>query len=344
MKHFLGFVVAIFLSLTIFYLYRDDGTGHLSDSMTLKVYGSSSFIGSWGPGPILKDLFEKQTGIKVTYLEMADPALVIQKISLEGKQASGDVILSLDQHDISKLVDKIKWKNIDSKAELKISNQLTGISKLDKFKPYDWAPIAFVTRVDNSVQVDSLDDLLKPELKGKIALEDPRTSSPGLNFLSWVFKVKSAIDAEKFLKDLIGQLHSISPSWSAAYGLFKNKQVDLVLSYATSPIYHLVEEKDSSYKSLEFKEGHPSQVEFAAVPDSCSNCEAGIKFVQFLQSQEAQRIIMEKNYMFPIERNVQEGTAFDSVKLFKLLPFQIDNKEAIQKWLSVWAELRKNDG
>jgi len=344
MKHFLGFVTVIFLSLTIFYLYKDDGSGHLSDSSSLKVYGSSSFIGSWGPGPALKEIFEKQSGIKITYLEMADPALVLQKISFEGKQAVGDVILSVDQYDIARIVDKIKWKTIDTKQDLKVSPQLTGIFKSEQFKPYDWSPISFVARSDFQVPLESLDDLLKPELKGRIALEDPRTSSPGLNFLTWVFKTKSQSDAEAFLKKLIPQIHSLSPSWSAAYGLFKNKQVDIVLSYTTSPIYHLVEEKDANFKSIEFKEGHPVQVEFAAVPETCQNCEAGIKFIQFLQTPEAQRIIMQKSYMFPIEKNIQEGTPFDSVKLFKLLPFQMENKDILQKWLNIWSELRKNEG
>jgi len=343
MKHFLGFVSVIFLSLTLLYLYKDDGTGHISDSMSLKVYGSSSFIGSWGPGPALKEIFEKQNGIKVTYLEMADPSLVIQKISFEGKQAVGDVILSIDQYDVARISDKLAWKIIDIKNDLKLNSQLSGIYKNEYFKPYDWSPLSFVARNQLEVSIEKLDDLLKPELKGRIALEDPRTSSPGLNFLSWVFKNKSPADAEIFLKRLIPQLHSVSPSWSAAYGLFKNKQVDIVLSYVTSPIYHLVEENDPHFKSLEFKEEHPIQVEFAAVPDTCQNCEAGIKFVEFLQTAEAQRIIMEKNYMFPIKKNVQEGTAFDGVKIFKTIPFQFENKDTLQKWLNIWSELRNNE-
>lgn len=343
MKHFIAFVIVVFSCLTVFYLYREDGQS-LTDVTSLKVYGSGSFIGSWGPGPKLKELFEKQTGIKVTYLEMADPALVFQKISFEGNQAVGDVVLSLDQYDLARSTDKLNWKNIESKTSFNLPETLKDIEKMEQFKAYDWAPIAFVAHSDLKASVEKLEDLLKPELKGRIALEDPRTSSPGLNFLSWIFRSKSEADAESFIKQLMAQAHSFSPSWSAAYGLFKNKQVDLVLSYATSPIYHLVEEKDNHYKALEFKDGHPVQVEFAGVPETCVNCEAGIRFVQFLQTPEAQRIIMEKNYMFPLSKSVQEGTAFDGVKNFKLLPFKLESKEQLQKWLGIWTELRKNEG
>lgn len=343
MKHFLIFVGAIFSCLTVFYFYREDGQSS-GDYTSLKVYGSGSFIGSWGPGPKLKEIFEKQTGIKITYLEMSDPALVFQKISFEGNQAVGDVVLSLDQYDLSRSVDKLTWKTIESKASFNLPENLKELEKFEQFKAYDWAPIAFVARDDLQVSVERLDDLLKPELKGRIALEDPRTSSPGLNFLTWIYKVKPENEANEFVKKLMTQAHSFSPSWSSAYGLFKNKQVDIVLSYATSPVYHSVEEKDPHYMALEFKEGHPAQVEFAGVPESCVNCDAGIRFVQFLQTPEAQKIIMEKNYMFPMLKSVQEGTAFDGVKNFKLLPFKLEMKEQLQKWLSTWTDLRKNEG
>ncbi|WP_409479210.1 thiamine ABC transporter substrate-binding protein [Pseudobdellovibrio sp. HCB154] len=343
MKHFLAFVAVIFSCLTVFYFYRDDGQAS-ADYTSLKVYGSGSFIGSWGPGPKLKEVFEKQTGIKITYLEMSDPALVFQKISFEGNQAVGDVILSLDQYDIARSADKLTWKTIESKTSFNLPENLKELEKMEQFKAYDWAPIAFVSRDDLKVTIEKLDDLLKPELKGRIALEDPRTSSPGLNFLAWIYKVKPEAEADSFVKQLMVQAHSFSPSWSGAYGLFKNKQADIVLSYATSPVYHLVEEKDSHFTAIEFKEGHPIQVEFAGVPDSCINCDAGVRFVQFLQTPEAQKIIMEKNYMFPMVKSVQEGTAFDGVKNFKLLPFKIEMKEQLQKWLGTWSELRKNEG
>lgn len=343
MKHFIGFVIAVFLFLTVFYFYRDDSASS-ADFSSLKVYGSGSFIGSWGPGPKLKEIFERQTGVKVTYLEMSDPSLLFQKMSFEGGQAFGDVVLSLDQYDISRTVDKIKWRNIDSNATYKVPESIKDIANNATFKAYDWAPLAFIVRSDFKIEVKELSDLLKPELKGKIALEDPRTSSPGLNFISWIYKTKSEVDADLYIKYMLAQAHSFSPSWSTAYGLFKNKQVDMVLSYATSPIYHLVEEKDANYRALEFKEGHAVQVEFAGIPETCINCTAAMRFVQFLQSPEAQKIIMEKNYMFPINKNVQEGTPFDTLKVFKILPFSIETKEQLQKWINTWSELRKNEG
>ena len=160
----------------------------------------------------------------------------------------------------------------------------------------------------------------------------------------WVASTQNEDQAIQFLKDLNVHAHSFSPSWSTAYGLFKNKNADVVLSYITSPIYHLVEENDSNYQALEFSEGLPVQVEFMGLLASCKNCEAAQKFIAFVQSKDGQRIIMNKNYMLPMDKQITEGTAFDTLRVFKLLDFKVYSKEEINKWLRIWSDIRKNDG
>lgn len=343
MKHFLFLIAAVFSGLIIAFLNKED-SAVVKEGSVLKIYAADSFIAKWGPGPQLKEIFEKQTGQKITFIEMTDPSLTFQKMNFDGTSAIGDVITSLDQYDLIRSQDKIKWKKIKSEVDQKNAAQLSIPTHFENFLPYNWAPISFVSRGDFKITINSLDDLFKPELKNKIALEDPRTSSPGLQFLSWVMQTKSEEDAVQFLKKMNQQAHSYSAGWSAAYGLFTNKQADIVLSYVTSPIYHLVEEKNSNFKSYEFTEGHPVQVEFAGVPETCQNCEAAIKFVQFMQTPEAQKIIMSKNYMLPIYKPAQEATAFDTIKIYKLLSKPLPTKEELQRWLNLWAEIRKTEG
>ncbi len=343
MKHFLFLVVSVFSGLIILFLYRDDSTV-VKEGSVLKIYASDSFLAKWGPGPKLKEIFEKQTGQKLTFIEMSDPSLTFQKMNFDGASAIGDVVTSLDQYDLIRSKDKIKWKKISSEIDTKTTADVPNAKVFENFVAYNWAPISFVSRSDLKTMVQSLDDLLKPELKNKIALEDPRTSSPGLQFLVWVMQTKNEADAIQFFKKMNQQAHSYSAGWSAAYGLFTNKQADLVLSYVTSPIYHLIEEKNANYKSLEFTDGHPAQIEFAGVPDSCQNCEAAIKFVQFMQTPEAQKIIMSKNYMLPMYKPAQDATAFDTIKIYKLLSKPLPSKEELQRWLNIWSELRKSEG
>lgn len=341
MKHFIFLIVAVFTVMLLVYLNKDEVSAARSD-LGIKVYASKSFLDSWGPGPKLKEIFEKQTGQKISYIEMSDPNLTFQKMNFDGDAAVGDAVVGLDQFDLIRASDKIRWHVVESKLSTPYQKDFK-IEKFERyFLPYDWAPIAFVTKNEYSHDLKKLDDLLQVDLKHKIALQDPRTSSPGLQFLYWVMRTKNETEAIEFLKKLAKQAHSFSPSWSTAYGLFKQKQAELVLSYVTSPVYHLVEEKDASYRAIEFQEGHPLQIEFAGVPETCQNCDGAIRFIQFLQSPEAQKIIMTKNYMLPVYKPAQEATAFDTIKMYSVMKGSLPTKEELTRWLNLWSDIRKN--
>ena len=86
------------------------------------------------------------------------------------------------------------------------------------------------------------------------------------------------------------------------------------------------------------------QIEFAGVPETCQNCEAGFRFIEFMNSDEAQKIIMTKNYMLPVSSVAKETTEFDTLKIYKLIDFKMPNKEEIQRWINLWVEIRKNEG
>lgn len=343
MKHFIIFMIVIFSGLSLFFYNKNDQAKNFDDKK-IHVYASSSFVTKWGPGPKLKELFEKQNVFKVEFVETSDMTMSIQKINFENESSLADVVLGLDQFDISRSAGKIKWKNIDRSGNITFVSNVASVASEKTFVPYDWAPMTFIARKNMKHSVNSLKDLLSPDLKGKISLQDPRTSSPGLQFLVWIFETKSGDEAIKYLKAMMKQAHSFSPSWSASYGLFKNDQSDLVFSYVTSPVYHLMEEKDDQFLSIETTESLPIQVEFAGIPSTCKNCEAAEMFVNFLLTPEAQKIIMSKNYMLPVIDRVKEATPFDAIKVYKTLPVKFYDPSKIEKWINTWAEIRKNEG
>lgn len=343
MKHFIIFVALIFSLLMSLYYNRGDQAKNIEDKK-IHVYASSSFVAKWGPGPQLKEIFERQNIFKVEFIEIPDMAMTIQKISFENENSLADVVLGIDQFDMVRVANKIKWRDIERSTAINFVNNIESVTSEKTFVPYDWAPMSFIVHKNTKNNINSLKDLLNPELQGKIALQDPRTSSPGLQFLVWVFETYTADEAVRYLKKMMKQAHSFSPNWSASYGLFKNNQVDLVFSYVTSPVYHLIEEKDDQYLSIETQEALPMQIEFAGIPSTCKNCEAAEMFVNFLLSPEAQKIIMAKNYMLPAIERVKEATPFDAIKIYKTRPIKFYEQTKIEKWINVWTEIRKNEG
>jgi thiamine transport system substrate-binding protein len=121
----------------------------------------------------------------------------------------------------------------------------------------------------------------------------------------------------EFLEKFKPNVQSVSPSWAFSYGLFKKGQAHYVFSYLTSLAFHWGHEKNREYKAVSFPEGHPVQVEFAAVPSTCAECELGHDFVAAMLTPEAQKIIMEKNFMLPAFKGPEQGTVFGELPVLK---------------------------
>ncbi len=89
----------------------------------------------------------------------------------------------------------------------------------------------------------------------KILIQDPRSSTPGLGLLLWV-KAAYGDEAPAIWAGLADNIVTVTKGWSEAYGLFLEGEADMVLSYTTSPAYHLIAEEDASKRAAIFDEGH----------------------------------------------------------------------------------------
>ncbi len=346
MRHFILFITVVFVGLFVAVLNKTtDENKPQENKPILRVFGYASFTGQWGPGPRLKEIFEQDCGCQVQYIEGSDSGILLQRLKIEGESLGADLVIGLDQFDLQKALAEQKWRELNISG-LDAYEEVKPALQNSYFVPFDWGVIAFVARKHEFSKVpQNLDDLLVPELKRKIAIEDPRTSSAGMQFLYWVIRAKGEDQGFKYIQKTMDQVHSYSPTWSTAYGLFTKKQVKTVLSYVTSPVYHQVEDKNNDYVALEFKEAHPIQYEFVGIPEFCKNCELAEKFVNLMLSNQGQKLIMQKNYMFPIIKNVKEGTPFADVPQFKTLnDFQIPSAQEVERLLKRWSEIRRGEG
>lgn len=344
MKHFILFVAVVFLGLFLAVLNKTEQGASSKSLPTLRVFGYASFTGRWGPGLLLKEEFEKSCQCKVEFIEGSDSGILLQRLKIEGESLGADIVLGLDQFDLSKAGSELSWRKMNL-GQLNVYDSVRGALSNTFFVPYDWAPLTFVGRKDEFEQPPaSLDDLLAPEFAKKIALEDPRTSSPGMQFLYWLIRSKGEEEGFKYLQKLMEQAHSFSPNWSTAYGLFMNKKASLVYSYVTSPLYHEIEEKKPNYIALSFAEALPVQFEFVGIPEFCHNCDLAEKFVNLMLSPTGQKIIMEKNYMFPVMKGVMDNTPFMALKNVKTMEqLEILPQAEVERLLKRWSEIRRGE-
>ncbi|MCB0422411.1 MAG: thiamine ABC transporter substrate-binding protein, partial [Bdellovibrionales bacterium] len=192
-------------------------------------------MGIYGPGPKLKENFEKICDCTVEFVNAGDSALLLQKIKILEKTKI-DFVIGFDQLSLKEAEGEISWQPL----LLDHPNWAPEIPKVESefFAPYDWSPLTFIYRKQEvSPQSSFFDFLKKSELTKGISLQDPRLSTPGQQFLLWAEYLKRG-SAEEFWSLMKPLVHSYSSSWSNSYGLFQRKKAKVTFSYLTSPIYH----------------------------------------------------------------------------------------------------------
>lgn len=269
------------------------------------VYTYDSFISEWGPGPVLEKEFKEATGLDVIFIDAGDGGQIMSRATLEKNNPQADILLGIDnnQLDTARKADIIEpYKPLE--AEKNISKEFLLCDDY-LITPFDWSHFAMIYDSKSSVpRPESLKDLTKDIYRKKIILMDPRTSTPGLGFVAWtvaVFK-ENYLDFWKALKP---NILTMAPSWSTGYGLFTSGEAPLVISYTTSPAYHVEYEQENRFQAIIFAEGHTRQIEGAGLVKNSANPEGAKKFLDFIVSAKAQENIPLTQWMYPVNPNVK---------------------------------------
>ncbi len=296
---------------------------------TLNVLTYSSFNSEWGPGPKITADFEAQCDCKINWLSAEDSVMMLRRMQLEGDALEVDVIVGLDNQSIAEALNTGLVAELQTPVTTRFGEANTAI-------PFDYGYLAFIKRKDSDIpKIDSLDALANVDDNLTIAIEDPRTSSVGAAMLAWA--ESNTTDPAAFWRKLKPKLSAITGGWSEAYGLFTGGNVDMVLSYTTSPIYHQIVEGDDSYESIVFDHPHYEQIEYAIAFKHAAAPELAEAFLHYLISPKTQQSIALSNWMYPVIDNVELPAAFIGVLRpdgVNLPPAQVaDNMPG---WLDTW--------
>lgn len=270
------------------------GTAWAEEKPTLTVYTYDSFVSDWGPGPQIKAAFEAECACVLQFVSAGDGAAMLARLRLEGARTKADVALGLDNALIAQARETGLFAPLTTAPE---GLALPVAWEDDTFLPYDWGYLAFIydntkqRRVPNSFETLGASNLT-------ILIQDPRSSTPGLGLALWV-KAAYGDRANEVWEGLSDNIVTVTKGWSEAYGLFLEGEADLVLSYTTSPAYHLIAEGDDSKSAVEFIEGHYMQVEVAAKLASSTQPDLADEFMAFITTEAFQSVIPETNWMYP---------------------------------------------
>ena len=262
----------------------------------LVVYTYDSFVSDWGPAPQLKTAFEARCNCRLELVGLEDGVSMLNRLRLEGRNTRADLLLGIDTN----LTAEARATGLFAPHGLELKNSALPEPWDDElFLPYDYGYFAFVYNRERLANPPtSLAQLVEDDDGPTLLLQDPRTSTPGLGLLLWVKKVYGERANDAWAK-LAPRIVTVSKGWSESYGLFLKGEADMVLSYTTSPAYHMIAERDERFAAARFAEGHYQQIEVAGIVASSDAQRLARDFLRFVTSEDFQRVIPTTNWMYP---------------------------------------------
>jgi thiamine transport system substrate-binding protein len=302
--------------------------------------------------------FETLTGAKVQILESGDAGAALNKSILAAGSPLGDVHFGVDNAFFSRalqsnIFEAYAPKNLDRvPADLKLDpeNRLIPVDYGYVNINYDKAALAAA-----SLQPPAdLRDLTKPEWKGKLAVENPSTSSPGMAFLLATidhFGETGDYTWREFWRDLRANDVNVSAGWEDAYyGQFagggSGGTYPLVVSYATSPaaavIFSTTPLSDAPTGNLLPPGGAFRQIEFAGILKGTKQPELAKAWMDYMLSEPFQSDIGGQMFVYPVLPEAKVPAEFEKyaqvpAQVARLTPDQIaQNRE---KWIAEWTDI-----
>jgi thiamine transport system substrate-binding protein len=319
----------------------------------LKVMTHDSFTVSEG----VIAAFERENNAKVVFLASGDTGTALNKAILSKDNPLADVFYGVDntflsralQEGIFEAYESPQLQNIPDEFQLDPANRALPVDFGDVCLNYD---IAYF--IDKGITPPkTLEDLLKPEYRGLVVVENPATSSPGLAFLLATVAHFGEDGYLEYWKALAANDLLVVNDWNSAYYTEYTRSGGarpLVLSYASSPVAEVLFADSAASEPLSepptgVVTGSGScfrQVEFVGILKGTEHRDLAEKWIDFMLSTTFQEDVPLQMFVLPVNSDAKLDETFSK---FTAVPQEpaIQDTETIranrEKWIQAWTEI-----
>jgi thiamine transport system substrate-binding protein len=296
--------------------------------------------------------FETQYDVKVKFLSAGDTGAALNKAILSKDTRLADVFYGVDNTFLSRALDEGIFEAYDSPLLAKIPAAFQ-LDAQNRALPVDYGDVCLnydkVYFTEKGIPpLQSLEDLLKPEYKGLLVVENPATSSPGLAFLLATIGHFGADGYLDFWKGLRANEVRVVDGWETAYNTefsaFGGTR-PIVVSYSSSPPFEVIySDPPVSEPSTGVVTADGTcfrQIEFVGILKGTKHRDLAEKWVDFMLSKQFQEDMPLQMYVFPVNGEAQLSDQFvkflaEPANPAVVAPGEIaENRE---KWVQAWME------
>jgi thiamine transport system substrate-binding protein len=301
------------------------------------------------------DEFTKSTGIAVKIVIAGDAGTMVTKATLTAGSPEGDVMFGVDNTLLSAALDGKIFTRYEPNDWNAISTKLTALVPGHELTPVDFGDVCINYdinwfKTNNVNPPSSLDDLLKPEYKDLLVVENPSTSSPGLAFLMATIAHSGANGWQDYWKGLRANGVAVADGWTDAYyeefsgSAGSTGKRPLAVSYGSSPPSEVIfadpprtDAPTAVVESTCFR-----QVEFAGVLRGTDHESEARKLVDFLISARFQNELPLNLFVYPARTDATLPTEFTKFAVVPTAPLTIDPETIAanrQQWQDEWTTI-----
>ena len=290
----------------------DDTTSEPGDAATprtVRLLAHDSFAVS----DDVLDGFTADTGIAVEILRGGDAGTVVNQAILTKDNPTADVLFGVDNTLLSRTLDEGLFVAYQSPAVADVHGDLA-LDPEHRVTPIDFGDVCLNYDRDGlaATGIDppqGLADLVKPEFSGKLVVQDPATSSPGLAFLLatiGTYGEDGDYTWRDYWADLVANDVLVTSGWEEAYyGAFSGGSGEgsrpIVVSYASSPPAEVIftDPPPEIAPTVSIPDGCFRQIEFAGILNGTENEAEARLLIDFMLSQAFQDDIPLNMFVFP---------------------------------------------
>jgi thiamine transport system substrate-binding protein len=273
--------------------------------------------------------FEQANDVKVNIIMSGDTGSALNQAILTKASPIADVFYGVDNTFLSRALAANIFESYSSPLLINVPDQF----QLDKNHfalPVDYGDVcinydkAYFSQKKLDIP-QTLDDLLKPEYRGLLVVENPAISSPGLAFLLATIANYGPDGYLNYWQQLRANQLVVVNDWNTAYytnfsGSTGKGQQPLVVSYDTDPAAEVIfaTEKltESPTATLVGTNMCYRTIEFVGILKGTHHLALAQKFVDFMLGKTFQEDLPLQNFVYPV--NTQATLPAEFIKFVKV--------------------------
>lgn len=320
-----------------------------STPRTLIVMTHDSFAAS----KTIISTFETANHVTLQFIASGDAGTALNKAILSKDNPFADVFYGVDNTFLSRALDENIFMSYNSPMLADIPSEYK-LDAQNRAIPVDWADVClnydelYFTQ-HNLQSPKNLEDLLKPDYRNLLVVENPASSSPGLAFL---LATIGHFGTDKYLdywRGLVANNVLVVNDWETAfYSNYSRYGGDrpIVVSYSSDPAFEVIGSDPpvtSPQTAVITSNGSCfRQIEFGGILRGSKNIDLSQKWLDYMLSTTFQEDLPSQMYVFPVNPLVKLNDVFQKFLVVPEQPAFVSPREIAtnrEAWINSWTDI-----